>query len=324
MFRVVTGTREAKVGRRVIYLLVFVGFFLVFFSLLLRFYAYPRLQKAPLNQYSQSVAVGTATYFNRAQLKEVTAQLQNVRTVKGDPRAGNTDTAVWDSFQVTKDLGDGGVITAVQERIALNRVSAESRNCCGEQPRHQGLTLKFPFNAKKTSYSFWDSRAQRAFPATFVAEDRIEGVKVYRFEQRFSGVPLDTVEVSGAQAGQPNELTVPATLTYANDRTLWVEPRTGIIVKGAENLTQILQTADGKPVLTGFRGQLVWDDATVRKMADDAREAASQLRLGQTILPVASLILGVALIVLGVVLLARGSARPADEPAPETRPADAL
>jgi hypothetical protein len=315
------------VSRRVAYVLVFLGFFLVFFALLLRFYAYPRLQKVPLNQYSQPVAAGTGTYFDRGQLKEVTAQLQNVRTVKGEPKLGSADTAVWDSFQETRDLDSGGVIDAIQERIALDRVTAESRNCCGEQPRHQGLTLKFPFNTKKTSYEFWDSRAKQAFPATFTGEETIEGVKVYRFEQHFSGVPLETVNVSGAQAGDPTRTLVPATLTYANDRTVWVEPRTGIIVKGAENQTQVLQTSNGHPVLTGFRGQLVWDDATVRKNAEDARSAARQLQLAQFGLPVGALILGVALIVIGAVLLARRGSRPADpadEPATEPRPADAL
>jgi uncharacterized membrane protein len=316
------------VSRRVAYVLVFLGFFLVFFALLLRFYAYPRLQKVPLNQYSQPVAVGTGTYFDRGQLKEVTARLQNIRTVKGEPKLGSTRTAVWDSFQETKNLDSGGVIDAIQERIALDRVTAESRNCCGDQPRHEGLTLKFPFNTGKTSYEFWDSRARQAFPATFVGEETLEGVKVYRFEQHFSGVPLETVNVSGAQAGDPTRTLVPATLTYANDRTLWVEPRTGIIIKGAENQTQVLQTSNGRPVLTGFRGQLVWDDATVRKNADDASGAARQLGLAQTGLPVGALVVGVALIIVGSVLLARRSSHPtgpaADEPASEPRPADAL
>jgi hypothetical protein len=61
-------------------------------------------------------------------------------------------------------------------------------------------------------------------------------------------------------------------------------------------------------------------------MADDAKTAASQLRMLQTTLPLAALVLGLVLIVLGMVLLARRPASPtsADEPAPETRPADAL
>jgi hypothetical protein len=293
------------VARRIGYALVFVGFFLLFSALLVRFYAYPRLQKAPLNQYAQPVAVGTATYFNRAQLKEVDAQVQNIRTVKGDPRAGNADTAVWDSFSVTKDLGDNGVITADQERIALDRVTGESRSCCGDQPRHSGLTLKFPFNTEKRTYSFWDDTAQRAFPAAYAGSERIDGVTVYRFEQRISGVRLDTVQVSGQQAHQPGVATVPATIIYGNVKTLWVEPRTGIIVKAGQDVSQVLQTDAGVAVLTAFKGQLVYDEATVRGNADDARTAASQLRTIQWILPVGALVLGVILIVAGVLAIGR-------------------
>jgi hypothetical protein len=299
--------REAAVGRRVGYVLVFVGFFLLFTALLVRFYAYPRLQKAPLNQYSQPVAVGTATYFNRAQLREVNAQIQNIRTVKGDPKAGSSSTAVWDSFSVTKDLGDNGVITADQERIALDRVTAESKHCCGDQPPHSGLTLKFPFNTQKRTYSFWDTTARQAFPATYAGTERIQGINVYRFEQRFSNVRLATVQVSGAQAGQPALATVPATIMYSNLKTLWVEPRTGRIIKAGQDVTQILQTDAGVAVLTAFKGQLVYDDNTVRGNADEARTDASQLRVIQWTLPIAALVLGVVLIAAGVVLLGRNS-----------------
>jgi hypothetical protein len=299
--------REAAVGRRVGYVLVFVGFFLLFTALLVRFYAYPRLQKAPLNQYSQPVAVGTATYFNRAQLREVNAQIQNIRTVKGDPKAGSSSTAVWDSFSVTKDLGDNGVITADQERIALDRVTAESKHCCGDQPPHSGLTLKFPFNTQKRTYSFWDTTARQAFPATYTGTERIQGLDVYRFEQRFSNVRLATVQVSGAQARQPDVATVPATIMYSNLKTLWVEPRTGRIVKAGQDVTQILQTDAGVAVLTAFKGQLVYDDNTVRGNADEARTAASKLRIIQWTLPIAALVLGIVLIAAGVVLLGRNS-----------------
>ena len=294
-------------GRRVGYVLVFVGFFLLFSAFLVRFYAYPRLQKAPLNQYSQPVATGTGTYFNRHQLKEVTAQLQNIRTVRGDAKAGTARTAVWDSFSETKDLGDNGVLTAERERIALDRVTGQSRHCCGEQPAHSGLTLKFPFNTHRGTYSFWDTTAKQAFPAAYAGTERIEGVTVYRFEQRFSGVRLDTVSISGAQAGQPGVASVPATVIYGNVKTLWVEPRTGIIVKAGQDVTEILQTDAGVAVLTAFKGQLVYDANTVSGNVDDARTAASQLRIIQWTLPIAALVLGIVLIAAGVALLGRNS-----------------
>lgn len=314
-------------ARRIGYVLVFVGFFLVFSALSVRFYAYPRLQKAPLNQYSEPVAVGTGTYFNRAQLQEVTAQLQNIRTVKGDAKAGNASTAVWDSFSVTKDLGDNGVITATQERVAMDRVTGESKHCCGDQPPHSGLTFKFPFNTQKRTYSFWDTTAKQAFPAAYAGSERIQGLDVYRFEQRFSNVRLDTVQVSGAQAHQPDVATVPATVIYSNVKTLWVEPRSGIIVKAGQDVTQILQTDAGVQVLTAFKGQLVYDANTVNGNVDDASSAASQLRMIQWTLPIGALVLGVVLIVVGVIVIGRHPTTRVDGQAQETseqRPADAL
>jgi uncharacterized membrane protein len=316
------------VARRIGFVLVFVGFFLVFSSLLVRFYAYPRLQKAPLNQYSEPVATGTGTYFNLAQLKEVTAQLQNIRVVKGDAKAGNASTAVWDSFSVTKDLGDGGVLSADQERVAMDRVTGESKRCCGEQPPHSGLTFKFPFDTQKRAYSFWDTTAKQAFPATYMGTERINGLLVYRFEQRFSNVRLQTVQVSGAQAHQPGVATVPATVIYGNVKTLWVEPRTGIIVKGGQDVSEVLQTEDGQAVLTVVKAQLVYDRDTISGNVDDARSAMSQLRAIQWVLPIGALIVGVVLIVLGVVLIGRHPvgrhiAGPTQE-SEESRPADAV
>lgn len=307
-------------GRRVGHVLVFVGFFLIFAALLVRFYAYPRLQKAPLDEYAQRVAVGTATYFNREQLKEVNAEVQNIRTIKGDAKAGNSSTAVWDSFSMTKDIGDNGVITAAREHIAMDRVTAESKHCCGDQLSHTGLTLKFPFNTQKRTYSFWDTIAKQAFPATYTGTERIEGLDLYRFEQRFSNVRLDTVQVSGAQAGQPGVATVPATVMYSNLKTLWVEPRTGVIVKASQDVTQLLQTDAGVTVLTAFKGKLVYDDNTVRDAADDAKTGASQLRMLQWILPIGALVLGVLLIVAGVVLIGRQRPIPSPREAAEEEP----
>ena len=80
-------------ARRVGFVLVFVGLFLLFFGLFERFYAYPRLKKAPLDQYSSPVATGTGTYFNRSpdKLAEVTgAQLMNKRIVRATSRPAPT------------------------------------------------------------------------------------------------------------------------------------------------------------------------------------------------------------------------------------------
>jgi Porin PorA len=309
-------------ARRVGFVLVFVGLFLLFFGLFERFYAYPRLKKAPLDQYSSPVATGTGTYFNRSpdKLAEVTgAQLMNKRIVRGDVAAGTDEVAVWDSFNSTIDTADQGVITATQERIALDRVTAQSVQCCGENPRHQGLTLKFPFDTEKATYQFWDGPAQRALPAAFTRTETLNGVDVYRFEQRIGPLDVGDQEIPGSLAGDPDTPSVQTNIVYTNLKTLWVEPTTGIIVKAQQDATQVLETPGGEQVLTLIDAVLTYDEATVEQNADDAASGANRLRLLGTILPVAALLLGLISVAAGLVLLrspegrrvARGESRPA-------------
>jgi len=316
------------VGRRLGYVLAFIGLFLLFFGLLERFYAYPRLKKAPLDQESAPVAVGTGTYFNRSpqKLRELQgAQLKNVRTVKGDPRAGTQEVAIWDSFTSTVDMADGGVITAAQERIALDRVTGQSVNCCGENPRHQGLTLKFPFDTKKQTYQFWDGPAGRALPAVYTREETIQGVKVYRFEQRIDRLTLGTQEIPGSLAGDPGVASVQTNIVYSNVKTVWVEPATGIIVKGQQDISQVLEpTTGGGKVLTLLDGVLTYDDATVRANAADAADAAGRLRLLSTILPIGALVVGLVLLAVGLLLLREPEGRRVRHAEGESHPAGAV
>jgi hypothetical protein len=310
-------------ARRVGFVLVFVGLFLLFFGLFDRVYIYPRLKKAPLDQYSQPVATGTGSYFNRSpdKLREINgAQLKNLRTVRGDVKAGSDEIAVWDSFNSTVDTADQGVITATQERIALDRVTGQSVQCCGENPRHQGLTLKFPFDTRKTTYQFWDGPAQRALPAAFTREERINGITVYRFEQRIDQLDVGDQDIPGTLAGDPATPSVQTDIIYSNSKTLWVEPATGIIVKAQQDVTQVLRTPGGEQVLTLIDAVLTYDEATVDANADDAAKGASQLRILGTVLPIAALGLGLVALAAGLVLLrspegrrvARGEHRPAD------------
>jgi Porin PorA len=315
------------VGRRVGYVLVFLGLFLIFFGVVERLYAYPRLKKAPLDQYSQPVATGTGTYFNRSpdKLQEVTgAELRNIRTVRGDVKAGSDEVAVWDSFNSTVAVADNGVITATQERIALDRVTGQSVGCCGENPAHHGLTLKFPFDTMKQSYQFWDGPANAAFPAEFTGEEVVAGVKVYRFEQRIEPRTLRTQEVPGPLAGDPDADSVTTNVVYSNHKTLWVEPATGIIVKAQQDANQVLETPAGEPVLTLLDAVLTYDDATVKANAEDASSGARQLRLLGTILPVGGVLLGLVLTAVGLYLLRAPQGRRLRRPESQSRPAGAV
>ena len=99
--------------------------------------------------------------------------------------------------------------------------------------RHSGVSYKFPFETEKKDYTLWDPNAVFAAPAKFVAEDKIQGLTVYKFVQQVPPTQIRVQEVPGTLVGE-SAATVQAPVFYTNTRTLWVEPKTGIIVKGNE------------------------------------------------------------------------------------------
>jgi hypothetical protein len=203
-------------------------------------------------------------------------------------------------------------------------VTSQSVRCCGENPAHQGLTLKFPFDTRKQSYQFWDGPANAAFPAEFTGEEVVAGVKVYRFEQRIEPRTLRTQEVPGSLADDPDADSVTTNVVYSNHKTLWVEPATGIIVKAQQDANQVLETPAGEPVLTLLDAVLTYDDATVKANADDASSGARQLRLLGTILPVGGVLLGLVLTAVGLYLLRAPQGRRLRRPEGQSRPAGAV
>ena len=70
---------------------------------------------------------------------------------------------------------------------------------------HEGLVLKFPFGTEKKTYQFWDTTLRKAFPIEFKGETKLNGLKVYVFEQDIpkQEVPLaKPLEVPGSLVGE--------------------------------------------------------------------------------------------------------------------------
>ncbi len=287
--------------RRLRYGLVGVGLFLLFFALIDRVYAYPRLAKVPLDAYSVPVAEGTGSYFDTGELEMVHgARLRTTRVVRGDRRAGSPQVAVWDMFLNTVDLDTGGRVSLIQERVVFDRVSGLPVHCCGETPRHDGIMLNFPFGTRKATYPFWDSVAARSAPAVFVREEQIDGLRTYRFEQRIRGARIRPVDLPGSLAGQPGVDTIAAFLVDDDDKTLWVEPVTGRIIKGQDHSWQTVRDASGVTYLTAFDATLTYTDDTVAGNVAAARDDLAGLRLAGVLLPVTAGLLGALLLAAGL------------------------
>jgi Porin PorA len=307
------------------------GAFVFALAPLLHFYAYPTLAKVPLDQSSKSVSQGegmSAFYAGELKLKD-NLTLTSTRFVKADQDAQKKqggNVAVWDSFVRSTD-STGLVLDATLQRVALDRTTAMAVNCCGtysatgEKPedrtavQYKGLIFKFPMNTQKQTYPWWDNTLRATVPAKFVLTQTLLGTEAYVFKEVIPATTTETQEVPGSLIGEKG--TVSVDRVYENTRTLWVEPNTGIILKGEEVLNSRFQK-DGQDVLTLQKGTIGYSDATVRANVKDAAEKGGQLKLIRSTLPLTTFLLGLLLIGAGSFLFFTGSKAKVPTTGPET------
>jgi len=273
----------------------------------------PRVEKAPLDLYDKSVSRGYGRYFDVHTLSVVGPRpLVNISIHKGDVNAGTSKVAVYDAFDNTKDALSGQFIDiGAKDRIVFDRSTGVAVKCCGATPHQEGHTLKFPFGTKRQTYSFWDSTAKLAFPANYVRDETLEGLKVYVFRQVIPPVVIGQQDIPGSLAVIPDQATVTANMWYKSVTTVWVEPRTGGIVKGVQQSTQWLASAGtGDFFFTAADVNLGNDQDSVARVANRIKSQAGQLILVKLWIPIFGLVIGVPLVIIGLLLLAR---TPADE-----------
>jgi hypothetical protein len=303
--------------RAVGYVLVGLGAFLIVAAPLLKWYAAPRLVKAPLDQYSTTVSQANgATFLDISTLSVQTGQqLTATRTVRGDVAAGSSAVAVWDVF-VRVTAAANKLVTATTDRVAFDRRTSEAVNCCAEHvngdqaARHQGIEYKFPFGAEKQTYQYFDTALRRATPMEYQGEEEVAGLDVYRYVQRIEPTKIAELDAPGALLGRP-EPAVPSDRFYANTRTVWVEPTSGVIVKGQEEQLATVRAQQGSGELVVTQATLVFTEQTIAEQADNAAEARSRIGILTTTAPLVGLLIGIVLGIAGLLLLRR---RPAPGP----------
>ena len=313
-------------------ILVVLGALLVGLGLLAKPYLYPHLATVPLNQQSTSVSTGKdmdVLYPHRVGDSPALDKLTGVtvtstRHVEGIPgivkKAGKQGTdAFWQTQVRSQAVKDGSPVdlSYTDEGVSFNRKTGESTNCCGDyvsagdlddatkvdQIQHKGLFFKFPFDTQKRSYEFWDGTLSTANPISFKSEQNLFGTKVYVFEQVLPSQQVGTTTTSIPASAFSDGATgnVDATEMYSNTRTLWVEPVTGVLIKGQEQIKDVYEAAGYDP-LAKTVGTIGFDDKTVKANAQTWGKKASQLALVKGPLTPIGLILGLLAIGGGAVL----------------------
>jgi hypothetical protein len=297
------------------YVLIMMGLLFIFLAAFLHWYAVPRLQKAPLDKHDKIVATGYGKYFNASPkaLRLVgPAPVENTQIFRGDPSAGNQDDASYGEFNTLRDLQRGNIIQASKLTVAFDRVTGFAVHCCGETPKEEGLTLKFPFGAGQTKYQLYDNTGQQAFPVKFVRVGNIQGLKVYVYQGSGGPVVIGHLQASGDFAGQPDQDRVTADISYEERTTTWIEPETGAVIKGSQHAVQYssYQGTQLKPLADLV---LTYDDATVSRHVADTKHDLKQLYLVKDAIPVYGPVAGAILVALGLLLL-RGQRAPQERP----------
>jgi hypothetical protein len=290
--------------------LVLIGLatFLLVLAPMLRWFAYPRLAVAPADMDRTLVSVGAATIFDIDDRAERDTVLTSTQVVRSDAASTNGEVAVWDSFVTTVDA-EGTTVSTQTQRAAFDphtgvAVPGFGENVDGEPVEHAGQVFTFPFGTEKRTYDVFDPTLAEARSAVYDGEDEIHGVGVYRFVQTIEPVAHTTVEAPGWMVGSPLA-TVTADRVYANVRTFWVEPETGVIINEKERMNSALQV-DGGATLTIMEATTRYDDQTVAEAAGEYGGLADRLRLVRDTAPLAVGALGLAVMCGG--LLVRWSA----------------
>lgn len=292
-----------------------IGVFLLVLAPFMRFYAYPRLAVAPIDQTLKIVSEGPgANVFDRATLTNIKANLTATRLVQGDVDAAQEQGDDVDVWVVTVSTIDakGNVRSRTVDRAAFDANTSEAVNCCQEyistnkgvnRPvKHQGLIFKFPFDAQKQTYQFWDLTLRRALPMVYRGTESINGVTVYKYVQTIKPTPsAEPQQLPANLLDLPGTGQVSAQAYYSNIRTVWVEPETGVVIRGQEQQYNTLR-AEGKDRLITTKVTIGYTPESVKMLSDTYGDKGSQLHLIRTVLPLIALIAGLVLVGVGLFL----------------------
>lgn len=290
------------------------GAFLIVAALGLVSYVGGHVIKYPLNEYLKTQLRGTGvTYFSAPLVREVSgATLLTTSTVKGDASAGNSSTAVWDSFNYLYDTTNQQVFEYTTRRFAFDRRTAELVNCCAANVngdssiRQSGLVgFLWPFGTKQQTYQVFDPVLNKPRPAKFAGTSTIDGISVNRYVEAVPPTRAGSETVPASLVGMTGsgEVTLPEYYTGTN--TFWVDPETGAQLNTTQVQKITLQDSTGAQRLVLLDGTLKFTPQSIQTVVNIDNSARTKIGLLTVVLPLVFGVVGLILLVTGIVLVLR-------------------
>ena len=278
--------------------LTVLGAFLVALAILAQFWAPGQLMKTPLDTDSTTLLDGTAELSNGdGGTDEFPVKAFSV--THADSERSDSDVIVFqNSSCLVKDEGDidecvsaddpqERLISASTDDFATDRRTAEAV----DDPKYlppsaeskEGLVNKWPFEAEKKDYQYWDGYAGQAVDAVYDGTADVDGLEVYVYKISVSDAPIELSD------GVPG--------TYSTEREIWIDPTTGAIINQFE--TQDRLDEDGNTFLSLDYG---FTDEQIAGNAEDAKSNSSSLNLVTKTVPLIGWIVGIPALLIGIAL----------------------
>ncbi|MBF5001663.1 DUF3068 domain-containing protein [Nocardia sp. BSTN01] len=335
---------SAGTKRTVACLLVGLGALLIVAAILIPTYGVSQLAKTPLDLEITTIASNkpdaTSEVLDAKSLtsgegpvqidKNVGLISQRFLTVEDPSGKTNMTIQAGQTLRRKDKTGDTGLLSAIIDRVTINRKTGQpidddpngsiattvdsKGNSVPDPVQHTGLQYRFPIGTEKTTYPYFDINARKSFDMKFVEETEINDLKVYHFRQqvpptdlsKVTSAPTNRLTFPAAKWGVQGEGDVTMNRYYTNTRDVWVEPKTGTVVSGSEQLHQYYARSADKPEVTAINTTLTFDPDTVRSQADEARKYMDQISLYSRTLPIILGVLGVISLIAGLILGLRG------------------
>jgi hypothetical protein len=280
--------------------------------------------------------------------KNIPLVSQQAVTVETPANAQVVTFQVGTTVRRTDKQLDNGLLLAMVDTVTLNRHTAEAvsdderpggsvqkpRTIEDDKPStnialpHEGLAYRFPFDTEKKSYPFFDPIAQKPFDANYDGEDDVNGLTTYRFTQNVGydadGKLVEPIKYASlydkneegevtARAelwGLPGDPYEPVTMTrfYAAQRTFWVDPVTGTVVKAEEHANHYYARDPLRPEMALADYKVTSTEQTVESQVASARDERDRLALWSRILPISLAATGLVALI-GAALLGAFSLR---------------
>ena len=267
---------------------------------------------------------------------------QQAMTVETPANAEVVTFQVGTSVRRSDKQQDNGLLLAMVDTVTLDRRTAEAvsdadrpsgslqrpRTITDDKPAtnialpHEGLSYRFPYHTEKRSYPYFDPIAQKAFDANYDGEDDVNGLTTYRFTQNVGydadGKLVEPITYASLyDNNEDGQVTAPASLWgvegdpaepvtmtrfYAAQRTFWVDPVSGTIVRAKERANHYYARDPLKPEVAVADYTVTSTEQTVESQVSAARDERDRLALWSRILPISLAATGVVALVGGTLL----------------------